>query len=149
MLCLVRNGIEEILSFCRLIRGEMPVSLMTRPLYHLSEQIFPLAVLGKNLLLSILLHAFAACQFLSWLGLWSFGISCEVGRASWEGWCTSRQEGVIWSGKEAGACDLSKPFTDLLSILGQWFLNTGHRESCWNLMKTMDPNLSNFLGSTP
>lgn len=70
----------------------------------------PLAALGENLLLSFLLHAFATCQFPSWLGQWSLGISCEVGRTSWEGWCAPWQKGVpIWFGKEAEAWGLSEP----------------------------------------
>lgn len=66
-----------------------------------------LAALGKNLLLSILLHAFAACQALSWLWLWSFGISCEAGITSWEGWCAPCRR-MWWSDperkQELGCC---------------------------------------------
>lgn len=102
-----------------------------------------LAALGKNLLLSILLHAFATCQVLSWLCLWSFGISCEVGKTSWEGWRAPAQEDVmIWSEKEAGAWGLTEPFTGLLNNIGQWFLNIRGHESYWNLMKTIDPLLN-------
>ena len=101
-----------------------------------------LAALGKNLFLSILLHASATCQVLSRLCLWSFGISCEVVKISWEGWCAPvRVDVMVWSGKETGAWGLSEPPNDLLSNLGQLFLNTGGHKSCLNLLKTMNPLL--------